>query len=262
MNYTTIDIILSIKNKSKWVKKLFPFLSLIILLLVITTTNGSIFSSANGQTENCFNLDSNIALPALLIHGWNEGSGGSIPLHWDEWTKRLNQENIPFCIISFVQSSDACGSAKDHAQELAQIVQNIISETGQNQVNIVGYSKGGLDARVYLANDLANDNVANLIMIGTPNAGTDMAYTTDKCSPAIDDLKPKALATKAKENTHTKYYTIAGTCFPWIGDGLVSTSSVNSQLYFNSLGTSNACHLDLLGDNEYELADDVLTNRE
>ena len=38
-------------------------------------------------------------------------------------------------------------------------------KTGQNQVNIVGFSKGGLDARVYLANDLANDNVANLIMI-------------------------------------------------------------------------------------------------
>jgi uncharacterized alpha/beta hydrolase family protein len=84
MNYTTIDIILLIKDKSKWVKKLFPFLSLIILLLVITTTNGSISSSANGQTINCYNLDSKIALPSLLIHGWNEGSGGSIPLHWSE----------------------------------------------------------------------------------------------------------------------------------------------------------------------------------
>ena len=263
MNYTITDIYLPIKDKDKWGKKLFPFLSIIIIILIIIiTTNGSIFPSANGQTENCYNLDSKIALPALLIHGWNEGLGGSIPLHWDEWTKRLNQENIPFCIISFDQSSDACGSANDHAKELSQIVQNIISETGQNQVNIVGYSKGGLDARVYLAKDLANDDVANLIMIGTPNAGTQMAYTTDECSPAIEDLKPKAQATKAKENTHTKYYTIAGTCFPWIGDGLVSTSSVNSQRYFNSLGTSNACHLELLGENEFELANDVLTNRD
>jgi uncharacterized alpha/beta hydrolase family protein len=266
MNYTITDIyLLPIKDKAKWGKKLFPILSIIILLIIIittTTTNGSIFPSANGQIEKCYNLDSKIALPALLIHGWNEGSGGSIPLHWDDWTKRLNQENIPFCIISFDQSSDACGSANDHAKELSQIVQNIISETGQNQVNIVGYSKGGLDARVYLAKDLANDDVANLIMIGTPNAGTQMAFTTNECSPAIEDLKPKAQATKAKENTHTKYYTIAGTCFPGIGDGLVSTFSVNSQHYFNSLGTSNACHLDLLGENEYELAYDVLISKE
>src|SRR5687768_15359474 len=127
MNYTITDIyLLPIKDKAKWGKKLFPILSIIILLIIIIITNGPIFPSANGQTENCYNLDSNIALPALLIHGWNEGSGGSIPLHWDEWTKRLNQENIPFCIISFDQSSDACGSANDHAKELAQIVQNII----------------------------------------------------------------------------------------------------------------------------------------
>ena len=36
---------------------------------------------------------------------------------------------------------------------------------------MVVFRQDGLDARVYLANDLANDNVANLIMIGTPNAG-------------------------------------------------------------------------------------------
>jgi len=261
MKYIIPGIYLSMNYKVKQGKKLFPILSIIVLSAILIM-NGSIFPSANGQTENCYNLESKIALPSLLIHGWNEGSGGSIPLHWDEWTQLLNQENIPFCIISFEQSSDACGSAKDHAKELAQIVQNIKSETGYNQVNIVGYSKGGLDARVYLADDLANDDVANLIMIGTPNAGTQMAYTTDECSPAIEDLKPTALATKAKENAHTKYYTIAGACYPWIGDGLVSTSSVNSQPYFNSLGTSNACHLDLLGDNEYELARDVLINRE
>ena len=261
MNYIITDNYLSMKDNATWGKKLFPTLSIIILSIILTI-NGSIFPSANAQTENCYNLDSKIALPALLIHGWNEGSGGSIPLHWDEWVQQFNKENIPFCIISFKQSNDACGSAKDHAKELAQIVQNIKSETGHNQVNIVGYSKGGLDARVYLANDLANDDVANLIMIGTPNAGTQVAYTTDKCSPGIEDLKPNALATKAKENINTKYYTIAGACFPLIGDGLVSTSSVNSQLYFNSLGISNACHLDLLGDNEYELAHDVLIDRE
>ena len=38
------------------------------------------------------------------------------------------------------------------------------------QINIVAYSKGGLEARAYLANNLSNNDVANLIMIGTPNA--------------------------------------------------------------------------------------------
>jgi hypothetical protein len=42
----------------------------------------------------------------------------------------------------------------------------------------------------------------------------------------------------------------------------VSKSSVNSQPYFKSLGISNACHLELLDDYEFELACDILRNRE
>lgn len=136
--------------------------------------NGLSFSYANDQPD-CYNLESKNALPALSIHGWNEGSGGSLPIHWDEWKQKLNQDEIPFCIISFEQSNDACGSASDHAKELFQIVQNLTNSTQQDRINLIGYSKGGLDARVYLASDLANNNVANLIMVGTPNAGSWLA---------------------------------------------------------------------------------------
>ena len=51
-------------------------------------------------------------------------------------------------------------------------------KTGQDKVNIVGHSKGGLDARVYLADNITRNDVANLIMIGTPNAGSPIA---DSC---------------------------------------------------------------------------------
>ena len=236
----------------------------IITLSFILMTNGSPFPSANGQTENCHNLESKNAIPVLLIHGWNEGSGGDFPIHFNVWEHQLNQDKIPFCIISFEQSSDACGSSADHAKELAQIVQNIISETGQNQVNIVGYSKGGLDARVYLASNLTNDDVANLIMVGTPNAGSGFAVGSFICVPAVFDLLHGSDATQAEKNTHTKYHTIAGICFifPIKGDGLVSESSVNSQPYFHRLGFSSNCHLNLLGSFEYGLAHDVLIGRQ
>ncbi len=78
--------------------------------------------------------------------------------------------------------------------------------------------------------------------------------------PGILDLRPGSPATMAKQNPNTNYYTIAGACL-LIGDGLVSTSSVNSQPYFKSLGTSNSCHRDLLGNYEYELAYDVLVGK-
>jgi triacylglycerol esterase/lipase EstA (alpha/beta hydrolase family) len=204
---------------------------------------GLSFPSANGQPD-CYNLESKNALPVLLIHGWNEGSGGFIPIHWDEWKLKLNQDEIPFCIVSFEQSSDACGSASDHAKELPQIVQNLMNNTKQDRINLIGYSKGGLDARVYLANNLSSDNVA-----------------INECDPGIKDIKPGAPATLAAENTHTKYFTIAGTCLG-TGDGFATVSSVNSESYFQQLGTSNACHADLLGDHEYGLARGLLTNKQ
>jgi triacylglycerol esterase/lipase EstA (alpha/beta hydrolase family) len=61
--------------------------------------------------------------------------------------------------ISFTQSNDDCGSARDHATELGEKVQEFLRQTGMQQLNIVGFSKDGIDARVYLQGgiyDVAN----------------------------------------------------------------------------------------------------------
>ena len=72
---------------------------------------------------------------------------------------------------------DRCGLTEEHAMELKNIVDKILSETHSEKVNIVAHSKGGLDARWYIANSNP-DKVANLIMIGTPNAGSPAASWT------------------------------------------------------------------------------------
>jgi hypothetical protein len=92
----------------------------------------------------------------------------------------------------------------------------------------VTHSKGGLDARLYLANDLSNTDIANLIMIGTPNHGSPMAWGSSWinpftvpplmlpiverlfCLPAASDLQPGSEATLSVKNENTIYYTIAG----------------------------------------------------
>ena len=152
---------------------------------------------------------------------------------------------------------------------------------------MVAHSKGGLDARVYLANSRTHD-VANLIMIGTPNAGSQLAYSNSLCAPAVYDIRPGAPDTKVVENMNTKYYTIAGdwnppvisTCPPvenffgidWPkfetegylklqkpNDGIVPVSSVESLPHYTSLGHSADCHTNLLSNKEYELAKPILS---
>jgi hypothetical protein len=133
-------------------------------------------------------------------------------------------------------------------------------------VNIVAHSKGGLDARVYLANSGTAD-VANLIMIGTPNAGgplADLFNNSDPCTPAIHDLMTNAPDTRVSEDTHTNYYTIAGECLPFLElpfYGIVPVSSVDSLPYSTSLGHTLHCHSNLLSDIEYGLAQTVLLAR-
>ena len=254
--------------------------ALITILLVDSYNNeGQFFTftepvsaqSSNNTTNS--NSSNNSTLPVLLIHGYM--ADASV---WNKWVELLKKDGIVAYPITFKQSDDKCGSAAEHAKELSKIIGQIKDETGQNKVNIVGHSKGGLDARVYLANN--TKDVANLIMIGTPNSGSPMAESSEVCTPAVYDLRPGAAATEVKMNPNTKYYTIAGEWDPKLGncqltpflpmeqsgssdlpkpnDGMVPLSSVESQDYFTNLGHSKSCHTNLMSDYEYGLAKDVL----
>jgi uncharacterized alpha/beta hydrolase family protein len=200
-------------------------------------------------------------LPVLLVHGYAEDAAV-----WKKWEDMLRKDGIQFFTVTFKDSDDKCGSAKQHAIELEKMVQDIKEQSGAQKINIVGHSKGGLDARVFLDNTDTKD-VANLIMIGTPNAGSPVAETNDVCAPAVYDLRLGANATKAVVNPNTKYYTIAGDWMPLTqgnllipgnDDGLVPVESVESQQYFQSLGRTEHGHAELLSEKEYQMSKDIL----
>ena len=230
------------------------------------------YSQSNTNTA----VNSTTKLPVLLIHGYMEDASV-----WNKWIDLLKKDGISDVYpITFKQSDDKCGSAADHAKELSNIIGQVKEETGQNKVNIVAHSKGGLDARVYLANNTTKD-VANLLMIGTPNAGSPLAESISICAPAVYDLRPGAAATQVNMNPNTKYYTIAGdwnpqsesyqlffsfeqsgfSSLPIPNDGMVSVSSVESQDYFINLGHSKSCHSNLMSEYEYGLAKDVILGK-
>jgi pimeloyl-ACP methyl ester carboxylesterase len=174
---------------------------LLSLPAIIASVSLSLPSSlllANGQPDR--------PLPVLLIHGYR-----STHNVWDEWEDKLGEAGIYAKGITFPRN-DECGSAMDHATQLNRLVRNFKDETRAEKINIVAHSKGGLDARVYLANNPSIDDVANLIMIGTPNEGSLLAdhyYLSDDCKPAVDDLRTTSPILKEVKNEHTQYYTIS-----------------------------------------------------
>lgn len=229
---------------------------IIAVISIAIIVSGSFVSIANSQSEK--------PLPVLLIHGYAEDAA-----IWKKWEELLKKDGIQFFTITFKDSDDKCGSAEQHAKELEKRVQDIKQQSGAQKINIVGHSKGGLDARVFL--DITDTtDVANLIMIGTPNAGSPAAETNDACAPAIFDLRPGANATRAEMNPNIKYYTITGDWLPAVqgnpaipghDDGLVPVESVESQGYFQSLGRTEHGHAELLQEQEYNMAKDVLLGK-
>lgn len=186
-------------------QKKYTICSCLSLLSIIITI--SFVPTANSQD----------LLPVLLIHGYlNDKSV------WDDWIVDLRKAGIYAEAVEF-RGNDKCGSAEDHGEQLIDIVEGFKTRSESDKINIVGHSKGGLDARVYLANNPSLDDVVNLIMIGTPNAGSPRAVDRDPqeiltanqiCSPfpdeAINDLVEGSAATTVGKNVHTKYHTIAG----------------------------------------------------
>ena len=265
----TIGTDLKIKNNDKIIV-VASFILVALGLFVCFISLQQIYFEVSA-TPTSTNSNATKPLPVLLIHGYLSDAST-----WKKWEDLLKKDNIPVFPITFTQSDDKCGSAAEHAKELSSQIANVKDQTGQNKVNIVGHSKGGLDARMYLGN--STQDVANLIMIGTPNAGSPLAVNNDVCAPAIYDLKPGAPDTKVKENPNTKYYTIAGEWNPDAGncdllapiqqggydnlpkpnDGMVPISSVESLEYSDSLGHSKSCHSNLLSEYEYGLAKAVL----
>jgi pimeloyl-ACP methyl ester carboxylesterase len=255
-------------------------MSIAILLLIIniqTITSSPI----NAQTVHK-------PLPVLLIHGYD--SGASV---WNDWMSFLDGDHIPYKVVTFPggENNDWCGSAKDHAKELIKIVNKFKSDTGSPKINIVAHSKGGLDARVYLANNLSNTNIANLIMIGTPNKGTIIAdehVQGNSCTPAIFDFTTNSPILNVTKNPNTNYDTIAGIWQPVFNpfsvdlsgncidfslfypimvnghnqmggqdDGLVPIGSAEPP-QFHALGETHKCHTNLLDENAYNLAFPIL----
>lgn len=234
----------------------------------LTIISGSLLS-VNAQQP-----DSN-RLPILLIHGYGENSD-----IWNSWRGWLGGDHFSK-VYPITLQDDECGSAEQHATELKNIIDRILSETGYEKVNIVAHSKGGLDARWYIANS-GIDKVANLIMIGTPNAGSPAAlWDFTGCPLGSDsDLVPGSPATQVVDRPQsTNYYTIAGNWLPdnlcpigllWIpnggnciilgpDDGLVGVDSVKSSPEYIPLGIFPYYHTDLVKQREvYERALPIL----
>jgi pimeloyl-ACP methyl ester carboxylesterase len=66
-------------------------------------------------------------------------------------------------------------SIQDFGEMLSEEIDEVLTETGSNQVDLVGHSMGGLVIRSYLANNPETTKVRRVVTLGSPHAGSKLA---------------------------------------------------------------------------------------
>lgn len=107
-------------------------------------------------------------VPVLLVHGLADNRSVFTIL-----ARELRRHG--FRNVYALNGHPFPGDARSAAVRLAEEVERVCAETGEERVHLVGHSLGGLIARYYVQLLDGDERTATLVTIGTPHHGTTLA---------------------------------------------------------------------------------------
>ncbi|MCB5165873.1 alpha/beta fold hydrolase [Streptomyces bambusae] len=120
--------------------------------------------------------------PVLLLHGFTDNRSVFLllrPLLAAHGQRRVEAVNY----------SPLTTDLRTAAAALAQRVEDVCARTGQDRVDLVGHSLGGLVARYYVQRMGGDTRVRTLVCLGTPHGGTRVAPLMD-AHPLVRQMRP------------------------------------------------------------------------
>jgi len=123
-----------------------------------------------------------------------------------------------FSTGSITDPTGKTNTIAQNAEILARYISNVKKLTGAQQVDIVGHSMGGLISRYYIDRLMTERDVAQLIMLGTPQNGSDCANlpaALDLYLPASLEIRPSYIRdifnSQITRRRGVPFYAMAGT---------------------------------------------------
>lgn len=113
------------------------------------------------------NQEKKLRYPVLMVHGMGFRDMKLIN-YWGRIPAEL--KNMGCDIYYGYQDSNA--SVEVNARHISQRIDEILSETGTEKVNIIAHSKGGLDSRYAISTLGMSEKVASLTTMSTPHNGS------------------------------------------------------------------------------------------
>lgn len=127
-----------------------------------------------------------------IIPGTGAWSFGIAKFIYDPFIKTLEEMGYKLNVNLFIAFYDWRKSCAHSAQKYLLLkIRYVKRKTKSKKVNIVSHSMGGLVARAYVQSDYYDEDVEQMIIIGTPSAGSaqNYSYWTDGELLGSSDLK-------------------------------------------------------------------------
>lgn len=125
--------------------------------------------------------------PVVLVPGYGGDVGSLDPL-----AAALDQEGRE--VVVFRPPGGGTGDLEIQAVRLRDLVQRTLERTGEKSVDLVGYSAGGVVARLYVGDGGGASVVRRVLTVGSPHHGTDVAALAQEaaggCPTACEQLAP------------------------------------------------------------------------
>ena len=107
--------------------------------------------------------------PLLMVHGI-----GFRDLKYLNYWGRIPREIMRNGARVYYGHQEAMGTIEDNARDIQARIFEILEETHCEKVNIIGHSKGGLDARYMISEYNMGPYVSSLTTIATPHQGSEL----------------------------------------------------------------------------------------
>jgi triacylglycerol lipase len=156
-----------------------------LVVLAVTALTGVVLARSSGDPTGPVAQDS--LGPVLLVPGYGGGTAALGPLADDLTAQGRDATVVPL-------PGDGTGDLNASADALGAAADAALERTGADTVDVVGYSAGGLVARLWVADGNAAA-VRRVVTLGSPHHGTTLADLAGGIVPAECPAGCRQLAT-------------------------------------------------------------------
>lgn len=147
-----------------------------LLALAVVAGLVGIFLAVRGAGPSGPPVAQDVPGPVVMVPGLGGSTGGLNVL-----AGTLRGEGRDVTIVEL--PGDGTGDLREQADVLADVVDAALVRTGAGSVDVIGYSAGGLVARLWVA-DLGGDSLARrVVTLGAPHHGTQLASLAEEVAP-------------------------------------------------------------------------------